>query len=244
MKKQILCAGVCLLVSMTVSQLMAQRPLGIDVSHYDGTINWSRAYAAGKVFSFAKATEGNYFQDSYFFNNINHGKAAGVIMGAYHFARPELTSPSTEAAYFWNFAQSSFQHDGKTLMPALDLEVFSGVVGAASYTDWANQWSADVQSFAAAAGFTVHPCIYISACSACNLNSAITLTPWIADWNGQNPQTGTPWSVCGSCAVWGSGVWTFWQYSDSGRVKGISGKVDLDTFFSTYSTLVSTEVVP
>jgi len=244
MKKQILYAGVVLLSSVAVLPVLAQRPLGVDVSNHQGTINWSRVASSGIQFSFAKATEGNYFQDAYFVGNIQNGKAAGVLMGAYDFARPDIISPSTEAAYFWSFAQSYVQHDGKTLPPVLDLEVFSGVVGATSYTDWANQWSAAVQSYASAAGFTVHPCIYTSACSACNLNSSITPSPWIADWNGENPQTGTPWSTCGSCAVWGSGVWNFWQYSDRGRIRGITGAVDLDTFNGTYATLVSLEVVP
>lgn len=243
MKKLILCAGTSLIFSMAVSPLMAQRPLGIDVSSYQGTINWSRVAASGKQFSFAKATEGNYYQDAYFYGNINNGKAAGVLMGAYHYARPDLDAPSTDAAYFWSFAQNYFQHDGKSLMPALDFEVFNGVVGATSYTDWANQWSADVQSSASAAGFTVHPCVYTSACLACNFNNSITLTPWVADWNGENPQTGTPWSTCTSCEAWGSGVWTFWQYSDRGHIKGISGAVDLDTYFSTYAMLVSSEVM-
>lgn len=241
MKKLIRSTVVLLTVSLAASPLMAQRPMGIDVSSYQGTINWSRVSAGGIQFAFTKATEGNYYQDAYFVGNMVNGKAAGVQMGTYHFARPDLTSPGTEAAYYWNFAHGYLLHDGKTIMPALDLEVFNGVVGATSYTDWANQWSADVASSASAAGLTVHPCIYTSACSACNLNTSITLTSWIADWNGENPQTGTPWSTCTSCEVWGPSTWTFWQYSDSGRLRGISGKVDLDTYNGTLAGLVASE---
>ena len=244
MKNLIPTAGLGLFVTLSVSPLMAQRPSGVDVSNHQGSINWSQVAGSGIQFAFAKATEGNYFQDAYFSGNVSSGKAAGVVIGAYHYARPDLDSPTVEAGYFWSFAQGSFQHDGLTLMPALDLEVFSGVVGATSYTDWANQWSAAVQSYASGAGLTVHPCIYTSACSACNLNTSISLTPWIADWNGENAQTGTPWSTCANCAEWGAGVWSFWQYSDRGHIRGIKGGVDLDTYDSTYAMLLSSEVVP
>ncbi|HZV33664.1 MAG TPA: glycoside hydrolase family 25, partial [Verrucomicrobiae bacterium] len=75
----------------------------------------------------------------------------------------------------------------------------------------------------------------------CDLNSSITLTPWIADWNGENLYSGNPWSTCTSCQEWGAGVWTFWQASDSGRIKGITGKVDLDTFNGTLAQLVASQ---
>ncbi|HZQ48414.1 MAG TPA: glycoside hydrolase family 25 protein [Verrucomicrobiae bacterium] len=241
MKKRFQWAVILLTASLPAGPLMAQRPLGIDVSSYQGTITWSHVYAAGIKFAFAKSTEGNYYQDAYFAANMANGKAAGVQMGTYHYARPDLTNPGTEAAYFWSFAQSYLQHDGKTIMPALDLEVFSGVVGATSYADWANQWSADVASSASAVGLTVRPCIYISACSACNLNTSITPTPWIADWNGESYLTGTPWSTCTGCEVWGSSVWSFWQFSDKGHVRGITGGVDEDTYNGTYAGLVASE---
>ena len=68
-----------------------------------------------------------------------NGKAAGVQMGAYHYAEPGTNSPSTEADYFWNTAGSYILADGKTLMPMLDMEVFNGHVGATSYSEWAQR---------------------------------------------------------------------------------------------------------
>ncbi|HZQ46068.1 MAG TPA: GH25 family lysozyme, partial [Verrucomicrobiae bacterium] len=86
-------AAIGLLGTSTIQQAMAQRPIGVDVSHYQGSINWSSVKGAGYSFAWAKATEGTYGEDDTFVNNENNGKGAGVYIGAYHFARPDLTSP-------------------------------------------------------------------------------------------------------------------------------------------------------
>ncbi len=222
----------------------AQRPLGVDVSSYQGSgINWSSVKSDGVSFAWAKATEGTTITDADFTGNVNNGKAAGVYMGAYHFAHPNSATPGSEASHFWSVAGSHIQADGLTLMPMLDMEVFSGVDGASSYSDWANQWCGDIVSDAAEVGVMVKPAIYVSACNACEFNSSVA--QWgsdIADYNGENLYTGTPWSTCTSCEVWGSGAWNFWQVSDSGAITGIPGNVDLDGFNGSLSGLVSTMV--
>src|SRR5207302_823289 len=81
-------------------RLMMARVLGIDVSHYQGTINWPAVFASGERFAFEKATEGVTYTDPKFVTNMLAGKAAGVLMGAYHFARPLNNSAADEAAHF------------------------------------------------------------------------------------------------------------------------------------------------
>src|SRR3954470_13299282 len=81
------------------------RSLGIDVSNHNGTINWTSVRSAGKDFAWAKATEGTSFTDAYFNgssgHNMDNGMAAGVLMGAYHYARADVNSDAnTEAAHF------------------------------------------------------------------------------------------------------------------------------------------------
>lgn len=224
--------ATALTLAIAPGRALAQRALGVDVSNYQGpSINWSSVKGAGITFAWAKATEGTYYIDPDFTINESHAKSAGVVIGAYHFARPDLTSPSSEAGYFWNEAKSYIQADGKTLMPMLDMETWNGVVGASSYSAWANAWCNAAVSDAAGQGVSIRPFIYTSACSACNFNTSVS--QWfsdIANYNGENPQTGTPWSACSSCAEWGSGVWTTWQYSSSGSVSGISGGVDVDVY--------------
>src|SRR6476620_8733401 len=81
------------LIVISWCNINAQTILGIDVSGTaQGVINWPQVYASGKVFAWAKATEGFTFNDSRFTTNMANGSAVGVVMGAYHFARPDNNS--------------------------------------------------------------------------------------------------------------------------------------------------------
>ena len=126
-------------------------------------------------------------------------------------------------------------------MPMIDFESFSGHVGTSTYTAWFNDWSADIIADGHAAHVTLRPVIYCSAgTGACDLNTSIALSAWIANYNGQNLYTGTPWSCCKSCNAWAPGTgnnWTYWQVSSTGAIAGISGNVDLDAYASTLTNL-------
>lgn len=234
-------AGISVLLATGTS--LAQRPLGIDVSSYQGSVNWSSVKGAGISFAWAKATESTTITDPDFTANENNGKGAGVYMGAYHFAHPNLNYPASEASYFWGVAGGYIKADGKSFMPMLDYEVFNTPVGGLSDSTWANEWCQDVVNYSGT-GTPIKPVLYTSACGACNFNSSVSQwTSDIADYNGENPQNGTPWSTCGSCDPWGAGAWNAWQYSDTGAVSGISGNVDLDVFNGALSGLVITSSV-
>ncbi|MFN7138067.1 MAG: glycoside hydrolase family 25 protein, partial [Limisphaerales bacterium] len=227
-----------LFLVMGSGNALAQRAQGIDVSRWQGTINWTSVKGAGISFAWAQATRGLTSPNANFVDNMVNGKAAGVYMGAYHFAFPGDNTPQAEADYFWNLAGPYIKADGKTLMPVLDMEIWTGHVGATSYTDWANKWCNAIISKAAAQGVTVKPIIYTSACMACNFNSGISQWgAWIANYNGQNPQTGTPWSSCSNCNRWGT--WHFWQYTDQGSIPGITGNVDRNVYNGTVSHLAA-----
>ena len=215
------------------------RLLGVDVYEGQGSINWSSVHSAGISFAFTKATQGNYYEDPDMAANMNNGKAAGIVMGVYDLADPATCSPSTEANYFWNYAKNYVAADGKTLLPVLDFEPQTlgetTFTGASSWADWVNQWCNDVKNLAAAQSLNVTPIIYISAgWTSTYLTSGNGWTgAWIADYNGENPQTGSPWDGGSYYQPWGSGIWDFWQYSSSGSVSGISGAVDSDVFNGT-----------
>ncbi|MBS3817340.1 MAG: amidase domain-containing protein, partial [Candidatus Thermoplasmatota archaeon] len=61
---------------------------GIDVSHWQGDIDWNSVYGDGYRFAFCKATEGTSYVDDTFTTNMDNGTDAGVYMGPYHFAHP------------------------------------------------------------------------------------------------------------------------------------------------------------
>ena len=224
----------------------AQKPLGMDVSHYQGSITWPTVASDGIVFAWCKATEGINYTDPTFTYNISNGKAAGVLMGAYHFARPDLNTAASEASYYWSIAGPYIKGDSKTLMPMLDVEAsaFNGNVGASSLSEWCNQWSNSIAGFATAAGIKIKPVVYVSACNANHFDSSVAgWIPWIANYNGQDPQTGTPWSVCSSYNVWGT--WKVWQYTSTGTIPGVSSaNLDHDVFNGTTNSLISTLVIP
>src|SRR5512140_1906269 len=62
---------------------------GIDVSYYQGTINWTAVKAAGVGFAFIRGSDGAY-QDPNFATYWAGSRAAHVLHGAYHFFRPSL----------------------------------------------------------------------------------------------------------------------------------------------------------
>ena len=233
-------AVLLLTVCLTASTLMGG-PLGIDVSSAQGSINWAEVYAAGVKFAFAKATEGNYYEDTLFTANMVNGKAAGVQMGAYHYSRPDINCPSTEATYFWNFAGGYIKSDGKSIYPVVNFETFEGVSCVSNYTAWFNTWSVDVKAKTAT---FLHPVLYTSACGgACLLTTSIGLSAFIA--NPSSGVTSGPWSTCECCNAWDpctGNDWTYWQYG-TGSINGITGTVDLDTFDGTLATLKSTQGV-
>src|ERR1051325_5761098 len=80
--------GFALTILLSARASLAQRPLGTDVSHYQGTINWTTVKNAGIKFAWAKATESTGYTDPYFTANENNAKAVGIPIGGYHFARP------------------------------------------------------------------------------------------------------------------------------------------------------------
>jgi GH25 family lysozyme M1 (1,4-beta-N-acetylmuramidase) len=219
------------------------RPQGIDVSSFQGNVNWTAAYNNSSIrFGFAKATEGQYYQDAYYHNNMSNGKLAGCLMGAYDFARPDLDNPVNEANYFYNFAAVNFNIGGQTLGPVIDMEVWNGHVGASSYTDWANQWGNRILTRMHNDSRTCNWILYTSSCSACNFNSNVTGSPWIANYNGQSSETGTPWSSCSSCS-WSGGNWRFWQWTATGGVSGVPGNCDRDVYNGLLSDLQASNLI-
>ena len=86
------------------SFIFCQDVLGIDVSNWQGNVDWEEVAGDGYTFAWAKATEGMTYTDPMFFNNMENGIDANIVMGAYHFARPDNNSPQEDAANFLNVA--------------------------------------------------------------------------------------------------------------------------------------------
>ena len=96
--------------------------LGLDVSGYQGNVNWSQVAAGGAAFAYTKATEGTYYYDgAYFPEQYNGSYAAGLVRGAYHFAIPDNSTGAAQADYFVANG-GGWTGDGRTLPGMLDIE--------------------------------------------------------------------------------------------------------------------------
>ena len=198
---------------------------GIDVSYHQGAIDWNQVAAAGKRFSFVRATAGTLTADTAFVANRAGAQAAGVTVGSYHFANPDTAPNDAANEANWFLGHATFASGD--LLPVLDLEVSNGL-DPASLTTWAQTWLGQVS---AATG--LRPIIYTTpnfwSSSMANTdwfarNGYSVL--WIAHWTAA-PQPNVP------AGNWGGSGWSFWQYSSTGSVPGVATPVDLDRFNGT-----------
>lgn len=218
-------AGTVLVVS-TVSAEAATTP-GIDVSHYQGAINWTSVRNSGIQFAFIKATEGTTYKDPRFNTNYVNAYYAGVIRGAYHFARPNVSSGATQA----NFLASNggaWSADGRTLPAALDLE--AGCYGKTQ--SGMRSWIQDfINTYRARTGRYAIIYTTTSWWVSCTGN-------WSTPWRN-NPLWIARWASTPGTLPAGAPFWSFWQYTSSGSVPGISGAVDRDYFNGDRTRLIA-----
>src|SRR5438270_11517092 len=198
---------------------------GIDISNWQGSIDWSQVASSGERFAIMKATEGVSYVDPTYAHNRQAALAAGMVVAAYHFARPDLhpteAGAAAEAGHFVDIAGIR----AGDIIPALDLERDGGL-SPAKLIAWAEAWLQEVK---ARTGIT--PMIYTGPA---RWQQKMGNTPqfadegyrlWLAHWT-----TGAPTVPAGN---WGGRGWTFWQYSDCGKVPGIGRCVDLDHYNTT-----------
>jgi GH25 family lysozyme M1 (1,4-beta-N-acetylmuramidase) len=214
-------------VAVSATPAQAATTPGIDVSHYQGAINWTSVRNAGIRFAFIKATEGTSILDSRFAANYVGAYNAGVIRGAYHFARPAASSGATQANYLADHG-GAWSADGLTLPAAVDLEAGCAGLSQASMRSWIqsflNQYRARTGRYAV---------IYTTTSwwTTCTGN-------WTGPWS-TSPLWLARWASTPGTLPAGAPFYSFWQYTSSGSVSGISGAVDRDYWNGTVDRLVA-----
>jgi len=184
---------------------------GIDVSHHNGTIDWHAVAEDGVKFAYIKATEGKDFQDDRFITNCRDATAAGVVCGAYHYFR--LNTSGLEQAH--NFIRT-VPRDALPLPPAVDLETWGNSSERPSITDFQTQLANFLNALRKEYG--TEPVLYASS-------------DFIHDYlSNDAPKRLWYRAVVLSPHLEGYDNWTFWQFTERARVKGISGFVDMDAF--------------
>ncbi len=214
---------------------------GIDVSHYNGLIDWTGVAGAGYKFVFAKATEGNTLVDAPYAAYRAGAGASKLKFGAYHFARPGGATTGaikgdavSEADHFLEVAQP---HPGD-LLPVLDLEVTGGL-SPSSLSVWTWSWLREVK-----ARLLVNAIIYASPHFwETALANTIAFAAggyrvlWIAHYTSASAPT-VP------AQNWGGHGWTFWQWTSCATVPGIFGCVDSDRYSGTSFAPVTIPIPP
>lgn len=193
---------------------------GVDVSVYQGDVDWAAVKAAGVDFAIARISD-NLYQDTKFAQNWPGIKAAGMVRGAYQFFRP-AGDPDAQADLVIQKVGLLGPGD---LPVTCDVEAADGV-SAATYAANLTVWIDKVT-----AGTGKPPMIYTGKYFWNDhvQTSAFNHLPlWIAAWGPPCPDTPDPWSD-----------WAFWQYSSTGSVAGIPAAVDLDYFNGSLADLQS-----
>lgn len=207
--------------------------LGIDVSHWQGKIDWTAVAASstdwGVVeFAYAKASTGETGRDKRFVENAVAAAAAGMPFGAYHWIRPGYNTPAQEAANFAGAIEAARAAGARVeLAPMIDLEEdpASTMKGEPQEVwDYVNEFAAAVK---ARLGQDV--ILYVGSNYAKQFLGArpSPLPVWVPQYNRPSctydPTVTGPNTVNATTAEW-----AVWQFCSKGRIPGIGGKVDLN----------------
>jgi GH25 family lysozyme M1 (1,4-beta-N-acetylmuramidase) len=191
---------------------MSQQPDFIDVSHWNGPINWPLVAGTGILGVIAKATDGSSYVDNTYQQNRAGALAAGLSFASYHYLQHgdadrqmrfylEKATPRQGERVVIDY------EEGDPAVTMADLEL-------AVLTIRAQRPDLQITVYGASM-LTEH-------CNACEDVSFLTETSlWAARYSEVNQPVvaDPPWSY-----------WSAWQFTDAGRIKGINGEVDLNTF--------------
>lgn len=212
MKKFLCFSLIVLSILLLPLSCFANTYAGIDVSNWQGYIDYAQVKNSGIDIVYIKASQGSSIVDSHFRTNYENSKANGLKVGLYHFLTARSVAEAEQQAEYFASVISGTSPDCKL---AMDFEVF-GDLTVAQINEISLAFLQKVQQLT---GKEV--IIYSDASNARNTFNeqlASTYPLWVAEYGVTTPKTGN----------WSS--YEGFQYSDSGRVPGISGFTDLDTF--------------
>lgn len=186
---------------------------GIDVSDYQPNVNWPLVANSGMSFAFIKATEGATLVADSFARNWSALKSVGMMRGAYHFFRP-ATDVQRQVDNFLR----TVKLEAGDFPPVLDIES-TGNLASGEIIDRMTLWLDAVEK---ETGFRPIIYTYPGFWEKLGTKRFADYPLWIAHYTTAE----SPWVPGG----WNS--WLFWQYTDRGRVSGVSGNVDINIFES------------
>lgn len=231
-----LCASAvgAALVMPTTASAGKGAAIGVDVSRFQETIDWTAVGGHGIRFAFVQASRGTGFDcdvvpencgaDLYYASNYAAARAAGIRVGAYHrvFIDPEpiealKIDARAEADLFTSIVGTLRRGD---LLPALDVESPFDGASPVQVRVWIKTWIKRVRKT-----LGVRPIIYTNTTSWGATDDTTKFARkghplWVANWGVSKPSV--------PAGNWGGRGWSIWQYTSSGTVPGIAGRVDMN----------------
>ncbi len=198
---------------LALSPISTPTYLGMDVSAWQGYINYEKAKEDGIEYVYIKATEGTWYTDSYLQYNYENAKKQNLKIGVYHFVRATNENEAkAEARYFAN-AISGMEIDCKL---AMDFEEF-GNLSIEEINKISFAFLNETQRI------TGKEMVIYS-----NTNDAIHIFTqelanqyplWVANYGVNEPYDNGKWNS-----------WVGFQYTSRGNINGVNGYVDLNRF--------------
>jgi GH25 family lysozyme M1 (1,4-beta-N-acetylmuramidase) len=205
---------------------------GIDVSRFQGIIGWKQVGETKLRFAFLQASRGSGNDclvasdecggDQTYDRNYRNAKDVGLRVGAYHRAFASGSTPQAAKEDAREEANLFISVVGKVrnadLRPAIDVETPFDDMTEFSLRAWIKAWSARVES-----KLGERPIIYTNASSWSATGDTASFADnghplWVANFDVPKPQV--------PAGNWGGDGWAIWQFTSSGRVRGIEGRVD------------------
>lgn len=192
---------------------------GIDVSHHQGVIDWEQVAAHGIKVVYIKATQGVSFRDPRFQENWEGAKAAGIIAYAYHFADGDGPAED-ELANYLGALRGAGERVSSDIHRVLDVESGFALQGAEADAWLATWYTADRAAsdvpFSPSWGSTIYTSPRVIEEKCINADALRWYRLWTPMY-GEQKRSLRPWQAA-----------AVWQHTDSGKVPGIEGPVDLN----------------
>lgn len=197
---------------------------GIDISEWQATIDWTKVKKAGVKFAFIRCGYTGLSQafgmheDRYFRQNIENAYKAGVQVGIYYFSNSKTKAEAKKEAAKTLELLAGYQ-DKITLPVVYDFEAFSNAYRA--YGTSKEQATANALTFMEAMEDAGYEAMNYSSPSfvatSYDVSKLVDYDFWLAHYTTRTTYTGD---------------YSYWQYSSTGHVDGISGNVDCDFYYS------------
>ena len=236
----VLVIALTALLSASASDAATARAKGLDVSNYQGAINWTKVAHAGYRFAFGKATEGTSYNDQSYTTNRNGSEGAGLVFGGYHFARPagkNLAGATASAIKQANHFLAVAGPQPGELPPVLDLEV-TGNLAKTRLLAWTLAWTGQIYARTGVEPFVyTSPLFWKGHLGDSTAAAAAGTGLWIAHWTSK----GAPLVPAQN---WNGDGWKFWQWTNCVTVPGIKHCSDGDRMNGTKLASVAIQPYP